>query len=82
METMDPGPVGAVILAVAGLVSLGAAFLIIIHNARNKGRSAAMAEADDLEALLIPCRARKLEADSRVYVLTTALVEHGIKPPP
>jgi len=78
---MDTGPIGVALLAIGGFVSIIAAVLIAIRNARSKGRRAALGEADELEALLASCRAERLEAQGRIYALTSALIEHGIKPP-
>jgi hypothetical protein len=77
----DVGPVGAVLLAVAGLVAVIAAVLIAIRNARTKGRASAIAEADALEVEIAACRDARV-ADARlIYELRAALASAGIDLP-
>lgn len=78
---MDYGPLAATLLAVAGLVSVLAAVLIAVRNARSKGRRAALGEADEVERLLSECRAARLADQQLIYDLQTALIERGIKLP-
>ena len=78
---MDPGPIAATLLALGGLVSVIAAVLIAIRNARSKGRKAALTEADELEAMLTACRAERITDGQKIYRLQTALIEAGIKLP-
>jgi len=78
---VDYGPLAAALLAIAGLVSVLAAVLIAVRNARSKGRRAALSEADELEGLLTACRAERLEAHRVIFELREVLTAHGIDPP-
>ena len=77
----DPGPSRLRILALGWLVCVIAAVLIGIRNARSKGRRSAIAEADEVEALLADCREGRLTDAAALYRLREALASRGIDPP-
>jgi hypothetical protein len=68
----------SVLLAVGGTVAAGATFLIIVRNARTKGRRAALAEADAMEALVAECREQRVRDAATIFDLRMTLSEHGL----
>lgn len=75
---MDGLDLTSVILGLAGAVSLGATFLIVVRNARTKGRKAALAEADAMEALVAECREQRVRDAATIFDLRMTLSEHGL----
>ena len=78
---LDPGPLGAAVLAFGALACIVCAVLIGIRQARSKGRRSAIAEADEVEALLADCREGRLSDAAALYKLREALASRGIDPP-
>ena len=74
---MDGLDLGSVLLGIGGLVATGSAVLIMIHNARNKGRRSALDEADAAQAELAECRAARVEDARTIYELETKLAQGG-----
>jgi len=63
------GPLGAAVLAAGGFVCIVGAVLIGVRNVRSKGRTSAIAEADEVERLLAECREGRLTDAAAIYEL-------------
>ena len=77
---MDGLDLGSVLLAIGGTVAAGGTMLIVVRNARAKGRKSAIAEADALEAEIADCRARRIADERTIYELRLKFAEAGLDP--
>ena len=69
---------GALFAAIGAIVAAGAGLLLVIRNARTKGRRGAIEEADALEVELEECRHDRLGDRAAIYKLREKLAEHGL----
>lgn len=69
---------GALLAAIGAIVAAGAGLLLVIRNARSKGRRGAIDEADALEVELEACRRERLEERRMIFRLREQLAEHGL----
>lgn len=65
--------------AIASLVAAGAGFLLVVRNARTKGRRGAIEEADALETELVECREARLALRRELFGARETLADHGIE---
>ena len=71
---------GAGFAAIGAVVAAGAGLLLVVRNARTKGRRSAISEADDLEVELASCRSDRLEDRRVIYELRGKLADAGLEP--
>jgi hypothetical protein len=71
---------GAIFAAIAAVVAAGAGLLLVVRNARSKGRKSAISEADDLEVELAACREDRLSDRKAIYDLRGKLADAGLEP--
>lgn len=77
---MEYGPVVALLAGVAAIVAAGCGLVIVVRNARDKGRHAALLEADTAEAALELARAQLVECRAALHDAHLILAEHGLAP--
>lgn len=81
MLAFEPGPLGAAVLAGAGFACCIGAALIGLRNVKSKGRSSAIAEADEVEQLLADCREGRITDAAALYELRQLVARRGEDPP-
>ena len=73
---------GALLAAIAGVVAAGCGLVLVVRNARAKGRRAAIDEADAAEAEIEALRSERIADRRRIYVLQQVLTDAGVELPP